>query len=44
MDLHVSSCAQKLLGALALHLGTRPVGETGDGDVEMKDRLGWFIL
>lgn len=43
LDLHISSSALPL-GALALHLGTRPAGETGDRDVEMKDRPDWFIL
>lgn len=43
LHLHISSCALPL-GALALHLGRRPVGEMGDGDVEMKDNPDWFIL
>lgn len=43
LDLHISSCVLPL-GPLTLHLGTRPVGEMGDGDVEMKDKPDWFIL
>lgn len=42
-NLYTSSCALPL-GSLALRLGTRPVGETGDGDAEMKGRPDWFIL
>lgn len=43
MDLHISSSVLPL-GALALHLGTRPLCETRDADVEMKDKPDWFIL